>query len=75
MGPNEGLSDAEYEVAIEHAAKMALIFRFGPNAEEVASFPRWKRWLHDSLPRRHRWRLSWAATPIRDFNRRIGCGS
>lgn len=74
MNRKDELSDAEYEIAIEHAAQMALIFRYGPDTEEVASFPWWKRHLHDCLPRKHRWKLSWASVLIKDFNERVGYG-
>lgn len=63
----EDLSDAEYEAEIAHAGRLALICRFGPDKEEVAGFPRWKRVMVKVLPVRHRWRLSWAAEPIKEY--------
>lgn len=65
------LSDAQYELAIEHAGRLALIFRFGPLADEIAEFPLWKKIACKILPRRQRWRLSWAAQPIREMNARL----
>lgn len=67
----EELSDAEYAVAIEHAGRLALTYRFGPSAEEVAEFPVWKKVACRLLPRGQRWRLSWAAHPIRDIRARL----
>lgn len=48
---NEHFSDAEYEVAIEHTGRLALIYHVGPSAEEVADFPVWKKLVCRLLPR------------------------
>jgi len=69
---HEELSDAEYEAAIAHAGRLALIHRFGPSAEEIGEFPIWKKVACRLLPQGHRWRLSWAAQPIRDMSARLG---
>jgi len=69
---HDELSDAEYEAAIEHAGRLALIHRYGPSADEVAEFPRWKKAACRLLPHGQRWRLSWAAGPIRDMRARLG---
>lgn len=67
----EELSDAAYEAAVEHAGRIALIYRFGPSAEEIAEFPVWKKAACRLLPKGQRWRLSWAAQSIRDMQARL----
>lgn len=68
----EHLSDAEYEAEIAHAGRMALIYRFGPDKDEIAHFPVWKKVIFRVLPVRHRWRLSWAVEPIKEYLARVG---